>query len=246
MNPLRPITPRILLLELAGNAVLALCAALWLEIPDSHAWQLILSVVLALAIAATFLWLHTAILHLLRQPLVPTRIWLGAILLGIWLLLLQLPLAAAAHLDYDAMRRAGYWNSQLDPHLRATLTFERLLAWQNDATQVFLWAILPALLLPFLIETVTTGIARPAWRAALRTLLRWQHWLSVIAISWSGNWIVTRLIDWHPSVSVRGELLSAALRLSLAYLIVVLLFTAVLAVVAHLLARNDTARNAAA
>jgi hypothetical protein len=232
---------RILLLQFVGNALLAVLAVAWLQIPDSHTWQLVLSVLFALLGAAAFLWLHATIVRSLRKAPSPAPFWLGLILLLLWLLVLHELMHFAAHFGDDAgvYQRAGYWNSQLSPHQRRFFTFERLIRWQTGIAGFVEWSIVPALSLPFLIETVSAGVARASWRNALRTLLRWQHWLAVIVLTSLGRWIVGGVLDWHPSKTVRGELLSAALRLGLAYLIGFALLTWVLAAVAELLSRND-------
>lgn len=244
MNLLRRITPRVLILQLAGNAILAAIASVWLEIPDSHTWQLLLSVVIAIALIAAFLWLHTITLRILRQPLTVITLWFSSILLAAWLLLTKAFTTAIAHLDDNSSQRAGYWNSKLSPHWRNIFTYERLDTWQTNLTQFVLWVILPAIVLPFLIETVTTGLRAPAWRNAARTLQRWQHWLTVLLVSIAGRSITNHLIDWHPTDTIHGELISAALRLPLAYVLAVLLALIVLTVTAVLLGRANTQRNA--
>lgn len=245
MNLLRRITPRILLLQLAGNALLAAIAAVWLEIPDSHTWQLILSVLIAFSLIAVFLWLHTTSLRTLRQPLTAIPLWLSSAILAAWLLCLRFLTTAITHLDDNSSQRAGYWNSRLSPHWRKTFTYQRLDTWQTNLTQFLLWVVLPAIVLPFLIETVTSGLRAPAWRNAARTLLCWQHWLTVLVISFLGRWVVNHLINWHPTDTIHGELISVALRLPVAYLLAVLFGLIALSSTAALLARNSTPRNPA-
>ena len=54
------------------------------------------------------------------------------------------------------------------------------------------------------------------------------------------------MLAWHPADSVRGELISAVLRVGLVYLVDLLLAMTLLAVAAELLFRNDAARDAVA
>jgi hypothetical protein len=241
---LNRIRPAILLLQFAGNATVGLLVIAWLRIPDSHTWQLAFSAALAALIAAGFLLLHATILRRLRQPVHVIALWLRALILFLWLLLAYALSTAALHISDEASRRAGYVNSQLGHPLRSYFTFEHLYTWQQDAVTVILWFAIPALLLPFIVETVSRGPGRLTWRTCFGVLRRWQHWLTFGLASWLALWLSTRLIAWHPSYTVRGELLSTALRLGLVYLVDMLLMTLVLAIVAELLARYDAERNA--
>lgn len=240
---LRRITPRLLLLQAAGNAVLLLLAVACLQIPDSHAWQLFCSLLSGAVLTMGFLTLHSVTLRRLHAAAKGAPLWVGMLVLAGWVLLYWLLAQAAGHISDHAYLRAGYWNSQLGPHWRTVFTYDRLIAWQNDLSSVLVWTVLPALLLPLLVETVTRGLA--GWRNGLRVLLRWQHWLIVIAASWLGCWLTSTLLSWHPAHSVRGELFSLALRLLLIYAIDLLLVLLMLATDAELLTRNDSGRDAA-
>ncbi len=245
-SALRRITLRVLLLQILGNAVVFLCGCAWLQIPDSHLWELVLSLLLALAFAVGFVELHASILRRLRKLDELKPLWQSALLLAAWLLLLYLLITACAHLGDGSMRRAGYWNSQLGPHMRTFFTFERLYSWQDECVGFLLWVVLPGLLLPFAMESVSRGPA--AWRSAgsnaFPILRRWQYWLTAIAIWWSATRLTSALVQWTPGHTVRGELISVTLRLGLAYCADALLLTLLLAVTAELLARNHAARHA--
>ena len=104
--------------------------------------------------------------------------------------------------------------------------------------------MLPALVLPFLMETVTAGFRARSLRNAQRVLGRWQHWLSVAVIAVLLLYITPRLIDWHPTDTVSGEIVSAALRLPLVYLLDLFLVLFLLAIAGTLLSRGDTSGNA--
>jgi len=60
-------TRRIFALHVVANLILFGLVWLWLSIPESRAWHLLLSALLAAAIALGALWLHGATLHLFRR-----------------------------------------------------------------------------------------------------------------------------------------------------------------------------------
>lgn len=234
---------RALGLLLVGNALIFLTGFFWLHIPDSRTWQLVLTFALGAGILAAFIWMWTLAVRRLRTPPVLTSIWLGRALLVVWLALGSWLCHAASHIDDNAMQRAGYWNSKLSPHLRTVFTFERLQTWQHDLVLALIWVVVPALLLPFLIETVSRGLGLSAWRAALRVLFRWQHWLAVVVAFLLGYWSTNLLMRWRPLHTVKGEVISVALRVTLAYIVDMLLLAFLLAFIAELLARADASQS---
>lgn len=242
----RRLTPRTWLLALAGNAALFLLGWAWLYIPDSHTWQLLVSVLLAAAILAGFLALHASLIRRLHPP-APNPLWRSALLLAGWLLLAHILQHLAGLLRRNIETRAGYWNSQLSPHHRAFFTYERLIDSQNLALETLLWIVIPTLLLPFLVETVARAEVRSAapWRTALATLHRPQLWLPMALAYIGGAWLGNRLLAWQPGHSAAGEVTSLAVRSILVYGLAVSLLLLTLAVVAQLLAQTPARRNPA-
>src|ERR1700749_1477930 len=92
---------RLLLSQWAGNFVLLLLAAAWLQIPDSHTWQFALSMLSAVLLVAGFLFLYTATFHHLRPCAEPAPRWLSWLLLvaflALWWLMLQAIAAGRAN-----------------------------------------------------------------------------------------------------------------------------------------------------
>jgi hypothetical protein len=167
-------------------------------------------------------------------------------LLAGWAVLSWVMVAASSHIMDNAAQRAGYWNSQLGAPSRAYLTYMRLLSLQEDAVLVLLWVLIPGLLLPFVVETVCCGRAGTVWARGLRTLVNWRHWVVVAVAATVAYWLTDKLIAWHPSYSVRGELVSAVLRVGTVYLLDAMLALVVIASTAELLAQRDGGGNAPA
>ena len=254
------IGPVLFLTTAAATLVLAAAAAVWLQIPDSHTWQFVFSMLFGAAILVLSLRLYTVVIQLLRLgvPAVPDTtskpptsrlplltatprgrraMWRGAGLLALWLILWHILSHLAGLLTPGIETRAGFWNSRLSPHARTLFTYPRLVSWQQDIVETLLWFVIPSLILPFLVETVSHGVTRPALARAARLLRRWQLWLTVAVAGVLASTAWEKLTDWHPASSVPGELFSAALRLPLACMLGFAISLMTLAVLAELLSR---------
>jgi len=239
----RRITTRILLWQILGNLGLIGIAAAATAIPDSHLWELALSALTICLLVAGTLALHTYIVRGLRQPIEGKPFWLGGVLLALWIAIFSFVNYILDPLNDRASQRASYWNAMLGPHLRSIFTQPRLLNWQNNTFDFLMWTVLPALFIPIAIETVTRGWQ--ARRNASRILIRWQYWLTPILFYCAAN-ALTSLIDWHPPSNPTAEIISVVLRLTVVYVVLIYLFTYVVALASELLARNQATRDSAA
>lgn len=237
---------RVLLWFAAGNAAFALCAALWLKIPDSHVWELLVSVLFGAAILIGFFCLNAKVMRSMRAALDPLRLLVGSFVLFGWSVMLWLLMMPAVPLDAGSDKRAGYWNSQLSPHMRTTFTYERLSSWQSDLIFFVFSFVIPALLLPWIIETVSRRFSLEAWRNGMRVLRRWQYWLVALIAFFLGRWLWSHILAWKPGTSLGAQLTSLILRVSVLYGLECFLALCVLALTSELLARSDLSRNAAA
>jgi hypothetical protein len=224
---------RLFLGQWVGNFLLMLLAAGWLQIPDSHTWQFVFSMLSGVLLAVAFLWLYTATFRHLRACGRPPW-WQSCLLLvvfvALWWLLLQPIAAGRAH---EALF-AGYWNSQSPPWLRYHLGYSNLVAWQEriyDCIQS-LWA---GLLLPLMVETCACGLEAGWFRRAARVYRHWLYWLCVLVFGLGGAALTWALADWTPAAGLAGQTLSIVARLGIAYTVDILLWCFLLGLVAYYL-----------
>jgi hypothetical protein len=216
-----------------GNFLLMLLAAGWLQIPDSHTWQFVFSMLSGLLLVMGFLWLYTATFRHLRACSRPPW-WQSCLVLAVfvalWWLFLQPIAAGRAH---EALF-AGYWNSQSPRWLRYHLGYSSLVAWQEriyDCMQS-LWA---GLLLPLAVETCACGL-RAGWlRRAARVYRHWLYWLCVVVFGLGGSAFTWALADWTPAAGLAGQTLSIVARLGTAYTVDILLWCFLLGLAAYYL-----------
>jgi len=230
---------RVWALELGGNALLALVCLAWLAIPDSHIWELLLSLLLGAGIVGAALWMQAWVLRRLRGCVPAPRTWVSCGALLGWVLLWWGLAVAVGHLGDGAGARAVYWNSRLWPRWRARVGYERLGNWQTDAVAVIMWWVIPALVLPFLVEMVACGGRNGMWRRGARVLRSWWLWIATGVAAYLGFWATGKLVDWQPGHTVKGELVSVGARLAAIFVLDAVLLVLVLAVVAKLLRRVE-------
>lgn len=235
-----------LLLQIVGTAVILLVGFFWLEVPDSRTWQLIFTFLLALALLAGALWVYARVIRGLRAAHPSCSMKLAVLTLLGWAILKWILIALVSVINNNVDKRAGYWNSQLSVHMRTIFTYERLGKWQHDLVSILIWVVIPAIILPFIIETTSRGLSSDVWRTGLKTLARWQHWLTIVVAVTLGCTITHGLVKWHPAHGVTTELISVGLRVTIVYIIDMLLIAFVLALDSELLSRNDIHRDAAA
>jgi hypothetical protein len=232
---------RIFPVQWVGNLLLMLLAAAWLQIPDSHGWQFVLSMLSGVLLVVAFLWLYIATFRHLRPSAVAPPRWLSCLLLGLfvglWWLLVQPIAAGRAHESLVA----GYLNSQSPTWVRYHLGYSKLVAWQERIYDCIHW-LLAGLLLPIAMETCAGGLG-PGWlRRAVRVYRHWLYWLAVLVCGLGGSAITWALADWTPAAGLAGQTLSVMLRLGAAYTVDIVLWCFVLGLTAHYLEPASSAR----
>src|SRR5215475_271341 len=220
----------IVLLQWCGNLVLMLLAFAWLQIPDSHAWQFVFSVLTAVILVIAFLGLHTHTFRRLRGLPSAAPWWLrililfAVVVLGYFLL--QLIGIGRAHEGLYA----GYWNSRFSAGQRSFFTFQRLVEWQDHFYDLLQW-LLAALLLPIAFVGAARGL-RGGVSAIGRIYRHVLYWLVVVVCGFAGSCITGLLAGWTPGRGTATEIISVLLRIGLAYTVDILLWCFVLALMA--------------
>ncbi len=227
-------TSRLVLKQWVGNLLLMLMAAAWLQIPDSHSWQFVLSIFSGVALIVGFLWLYTSTFPGLRICGTRTPLWLSCLLLAGFTLLWWLGLQPIAVGRMHEARVAGYLNSQSTAWVRAHLGYGGLVAWQEriyDCLQ-WLWA---GLMLPVIVEMCACGL-NPGWLLrAVRVYRKWRYWLCVFVFGLGATAATWALAEWAPAAGLLGQMASVVARLGVAYTLDIVFWSFLLAMVTHYL-----------
>ncbi len=215
-------------LQWGDNLFLLILAALWLQIPDSHAWQFVLSMISGTALLIGFCWIQIATFARLRPAPEPANLWMRilgfALVAALWFFLIRWISAGT-----DSIPQYAYlWNSKLSPGMRMTFSPARIITSLNILQDGLIWAI-TGTLLPVLIVVSTQGLRRPSWREARRPFRRVLYWIAVVVFCVVVTQLTSALVSWTPGKGVSGQVLSVVLRLALAWTTDVLFWCLLLA-----------------
>jgi hypothetical protein len=221
----------LLVIQWAGNLLLLLFAFLWLQIPDSHAWQFALSILSALLLALAFCWLHVFTFTRLRATRPSSPLWIRlvsfAALVLIWLFAANWIASGNDHL----WLYAADWNSKLSPSHRVTFTPQRIQAFLHWCL-VVAQLVLAGLLIPAAIELGAGGFRRSTFLVITRAWRRVLFWIAVILAGVCGILLTTALVSWTPGHSVAAQTFSVLTRLLIAWIADIFLWMVVLFVAA--------------
>jgi|GEM_PF-2117794 len=225
---------RWLLAQLFLNALLAVCFASWLWIPDSHGIWLALSVVTAVFMVASFLSLHMGTIAAYRDPesTKPIRkAWSNLFAIVLWTALFFWIMQTVSQWQDSSMEIGGYFYSRLSEKLRAGLGQQNVL---NSVTHFFdflYFYFAPGLMIPFGVELAASGLRKTSWKSCFRTWTRLNWWLGLALAVALGIAIPMRLLDWHTAKTVFGQFTGLSLRLLFGYLFAVIAWIFTLALV---------------
>jgi hypothetical protein len=219
---------RVVALQWGDNLFVILLAALWLQIPDSHAWQFAFSMLSAGALIIGFCWIQIATFARLRPAPQAANFWLRmlgfALVFILWYLLVQWISSGTDRIpDY-----AYLWNSKLSHGMRITFSTARLITGMTILLDVVIWAI-TALLLPIAITVSTEGLLRPSWKNARRPYRSILYWIAVFAFCLLTTQLTSAFISWQPGKTISGEVASVIIRLAIVWTTDILLWCLLLA-----------------
>jgi hypothetical protein len=212
-----------------GTLVLVLLGVLWLQIPDSHVWEFVVSILFACGLLVLFFWFYCWVFRTMLKPWEEERWWLrwvllAAVIVAWWLL--QIPIDRL--MEHRALY-AGYWTSRLPHWLRGLRTYEHLVVLQSWL-YFSLRLVVTGLLLPLAVVAGSSPLRESTGRI-FGVWSRWWYWAAALVCGWVAFDITGQLMDWTPGHGLTGEILSLFLRLGFVFTLDVLLACFVLAVI---------------
>lgn len=215
---------RWIVLQFVGVALLIALGLLWTRIPEKHAWQVLLTLLVPLILAAAFMWLQAgtfrAFLHPQRsEPTQRIAIGWGAATLVIWIAVGWALWALLDKFDDNILDWAGYLNSKAGDHARVHwASYEHLSRDLNWAEWLLRWVIVPGLLMP-LACSAAWGLRRLPWSRVLRLLINWRWWPGVLGCALVGEAWPQTWFSADPQGSVHQQVTRLILKLIAAYLL---------------------------
>lgn len=216
-------------MQLVCLALLLVAGLGWTRIPEKHAWQVALSLLIPILLAAGFLMLQAVTMRrLLRRPAsepeagLPqaTLAW-GAATWMAWLGIGWLAWSLLDRFDDQIQLWSGYLNSRFGAGARTSIATEEHIAWLFTYLERALrWVVVPGLLLP-LSSSAAWGVRRLPWKRVLLIWLNWRWWPAVIAAALIGVEWPRELFTAAPHGSVSAQVWRVAIKLIAAYLLAV-------------------------
>lgn len=218
-----------LLIILAGIA--------WTRLPDKHAWQVVLSLVIPLLLLAAVLLLEAGTMRrLLNQEPARTRFVVGSLTLLAWIAVVWLAWAILDWCNDQIPLWAGYLNSQAPAPTRARLfSYQHIQLWLTILVWIFRWIAVPGKVIPHAIASAQWGWRLP-WCKLLRVLLDWRWWAAVGFAALMSVALTGHLFSFEPHGTVAHQVWAVILKLAASYLLAIASWVLLLAWAAVLIA----------
>jgi len=213
-----------IVLQFAGVALLIALALLWTRIPEKHVWQVLLTLLIPLIVAAAFVVLQAGTFRGFLHPARPQgtrRIALGwgAATLPIWIAIGWVLWSLLDRFDDHTFQWAVDLSSKASAHARVHwASYEHLNRDLTWAGWTLRWVIVPGLLMP-LASSAAWGLRRLPWRRVLRLLIDWRWWPGVLFSALVGEAWPQTWFDADPHGTVHQQVTRVILKVAAAYLL---------------------------
>jgi hypothetical protein len=227
-----------------ATLLLVLAGVAWTRLPDKHAWQVLLSLLVPLLMVIATLALEAGTMRALADDdSKRVKLVLGAATLVVWVAVFWVCWAILDWCDDRIPQWAGYLNSQASAHTRARLlTYEHLQRWFTLAEWALRWIVVPAKVIPCAMAS-----AQWAWRLPFRRVLRllwnWRWWLAVVLTALVTVVLPGRFFAGVPHGTVAHQIWAVVLKLAGAFLLALVCWVLLLAWAAVLFVRTQRSAN---
>jgi hypothetical protein len=207
--------------QFIGMPLLILIGLAWTRLPEKHAWQVALSLVLPLLLAAALLALQAVTMRSFVDDAKRVKLHWGALTLLAWIAVVWLAWALLDSYDERISNWASYWNSQAPAFLRARLlTYEHIATMFTVVEWLLRWIVVPAAVIPHAVASAQWGWRLP-WRRIMRLLRNWRWALAVALTAAISVWLPSFFFDGAPHGSVSAQVARVTLKLVTTYLLAI-------------------------
>jgi hypothetical protein len=219
-----------------ATVLIALAGIAWTRLPDKHAWQVGLTLLIPLVLLEAFLLLEAGTMRkLMHDESGRAGLVHGALTLLFWITIVCAAWAILDWCDDQSFLWASYLNSKSPANLRGRiLTYQHIELWITTLIWIFKWIALPAKVIPHAVASAQWGWRLP-WRKSLRLVLNWRWWSAVAVAALVGVALPGRFFKPEPSGSVSHQVWAVGIKLAGAYLLAITSWVLVLAWAAVLL-----------
>lgn len=222
-----------------AGLLLLLAGVAWTRLPDKHAWQVGLTLIVPLVLLALALLLQAGTMRdLLGEKHGRVPLASATLLLLVWFAITCCAWWVLDWCNDQIPAWSGYLNSRASAHARATiLTDEHIQRGLTFLVWILRWIAVPAKVIPHAMASANWGWRLP-WPRVWRMLLKWQWWLAVgaaalLAVEWPSRFFIG-----EPRGTVAHQVWAVILKLTGGYLLAATAWVLLLAWAAVLLARG--------
>ncbi|HYX54376.1 MAG TPA: hypothetical protein VE783_13045 [Candidatus Limnocylindrales bacterium] len=223
-------TPRLWLVQVAGNVAILLLYAGWLRLAEAHWWELVLNLLVPLMIFAGAVVLHGGTLNFYCDAqsdpaALITPAFRNAlrhlVAIVIWIVVFFILWDQLNWLDNYSYKITGFLRSSLPAWLRKHTAEEGLNDSFGYLIAVLRWVVLPGLLLPMALLTAELGLSGlkrfREWGRMLRSV---SYWVVLALAAIIGVVLTDVLMEWKPrqeTATLFQEEVSVVIRMIVAY-----------------------------
>jgi hypothetical protein len=209
-------------LQFVLTLLLLLAGIAWTRIPEKHAWQVALTLILPLLLIVSALELEAGtIRRLAHDDGGRVKLVWGALTLLVWLALGWVVWALLDWCDDQVPQWGAYLHSLLPARARASLfTGEHIKTGLAVFLWILRWVVVPAKIIPCAVSSAQVGWRLP-WGRALRLLFNWRWWLAVALAAVLGVWLPGHFFAAPPHGTPSAQVWLEGFKLAGTYLLAV-------------------------
>jgi hypothetical protein len=219
--------------------LLILIGFVWTRLPDNHAWQVGLTLLIPLLLLVSLLELEAGTFRALADDDGKrVKFMWGAATLLVWVALAWACWAALDWFDDRIILWSGYLNSKASAHWRVTVfTYDHIASWLTFAEWILRWIVVPAKIIPYAMASAQWGWRLPVFRI-LRMLWNWRWWSAVLVTAVVAVELPRRFFVGMPHGTVSHQVWAVSLKLATSYFIAITCWVLLLAWAAVLFSRG--------
>src|ERR1017187_8525532 len=208
--------------QFIGTAIFLIIGLAWTRLPDSHVWQVALTLIIPLLLAISVLELEAATMRSLADnDGRRVKLVLGALTFLIWIALGCVAWLVLNWCDEQLPQWSGYLNSRTSAHWRAkVLTYQHIQHGLTIVEWILRWIVVPGKLIPMAMASAQWGLRIPLGRI-IRLLFSGRWWLGVVVITLAAEALPTKLFTSLPRGTVSAQVWHVSLKLAAAYVLIV-------------------------
>jgi hypothetical protein len=224
-------TPRLWLVFLLGNVVIAGAFALWLPLGVANWWELLGNFLLMVLMVALTLVLYGGTMNYYlaahqdrSAPMLPafTRAFKHHHALVVWMVIAYFLCSVLTQLNESQDVLANYLRSEMPAWLRRSITNDNLVSVYTTTLATLKWVVLPGLFLPLVLGSADQGF-RGMFNLHRKRIVRdWGYWITLVIASLLGVYTAGAILGWKldpQTATLSAEKTHLAFRIALIYVL---------------------------